>query len=310
MKPEIFVAFRLPPELQPLLNGPFVVHLGNGNWQTLNEEQRARVTGLVTNGIRGAEKALIDFFPNLQIIASLGIGLDAIDLPAARARCIVVTNTPGVVADDVADLAMGMLIDRRRQLLAANRYVLAGKWGAGPYPLARSLTGMKLGIVGMGAIGTAIARRAEAFRMSVKWHGPRPKPAVPYEYVDDLERLARDSDALAVACAGGPATHHLISARILTALGPDGILVNVARGSIVDTQALIAALQAGRIAGAALDVFEHQPEVPQELLAMENVLLTPHLGTATRETRTRMGAMVIQSLIDHFAGRSPQHRVP
>ena len=309
MKPAIFVAFRLPPELEALQDGSFDVHLGHGNLPALEPTKREQVRGLVTNGIRGAEKALIDYFPQLEIIASLGIGLDALDLVAARARGLVVTNTPGVIADDAADLAMALLIDRRRQLTRANRFVVAGQWRNGPFPLARSLTGMTLGIVGLGAIGSAVARRAEAFRIRVKWHGPRPKPDVPYEYVADLEQLARESDALVVTCAGGPATRHLIGAPVLAALGPDGILINIARGSIVDTDALIAALRGGQIAAAALDVFEKQPEVPQELLAMENVLLTPHLGTATRETRARMGSMVIESLNEHFAGRSPRHRV-
>jgi lactate dehydrogenase-like 2-hydroxyacid dehydrogenase len=307
--PDIFVAFRLPPELAELQDGRFTVHLGNGDFPQLDDAQRAAVRALVTNGIRGADRALIDYFPNLEIIASLGIGLDSLDLEAARARKLVVTNTPGVVADDAADLALALLIDRRRQVQEANRFLLAGKWSQGPYPLARSLTGMTLGIVGLGAIGTAVARRAEAFRMHVKWYGPHPKPFVAYQYVPDLVQLAEESDALVIACAGGAATRHLINGPILRALGPQGILVNVARGSIVDTQALIDALTSGQLGAAALDVFEHQPQVPPALLALPNVLLTPHLGTATRETRARMGKMVIHSLIDHFSGRVPQHRV-
>jgi lactate dehydrogenase-like 2-hydroxyacid dehydrogenase len=263
----------------------------------------------VTSGIRGAEKTLIALFPRLEIISSLGIGVDSIDLGTARARGVVVTNTPGVVADDVADLAMAMLIDRLRGVIDGDRFIRAGSWHRGPYPFARSLTGKRLGIVGLGAIGTAVARRAEAFRLRVKWHGPRAKPDVPYEYVPNLEQLARESDALVVACSGGKETRHLISAPILAALGPQGILINVARGSIVDTDALIVALRGRQLAGAALDVFERQPEVPPELLTFDNVLLTPHLGTATRETRGRMGAMVIESLVDHFSGRVPRRRV-
>ena len=309
MNTEIFVASRMTPELCAELASLFTAHFSNGAPPALDEAQRARVTALVTNGIRGAEKALIDLFPNLQIIASLGIGIDAIDFETVRARKLVVTNTPNVVADDVADLAMGMLIDRLRHLVDGERFVRAGKWGSGPYPLARSLTGKRLGIVGLGAIGSALAQRAEAFKLRVKWNGPRPKPQQPYEYVPDLEQLARDSDVLVVACSGGAATHHLIDARILAALGPQGVLVNVARGSVVDIEALMAALRTGQLGSAALDVLEGQPQVPPELLTLPNVLLTPHLGTNTRETRATMGAMVIANLVAHFEGRRPPNLV-
>jgi glyoxylate reductase len=304
------VASRMTPEFCSELSSRFTAHFSNGAPPALDEAQRARVTGLVTNGIRGVEKALLDQFPNLQIVASLGIGLDAIDFDTARARGIVVTNTPNVVADDVADLAMGLLIDRLRHLVEADRFVRAGKWSGGPYPLARSLTGKRLGIVGLGAIGSALARRAEAFKLRVKWYGPRPKPEQPYEYVPDLERLARESDVLVVACSGGSATRHLIDARILAALGPQGVLVNVARGSVVNIDALMAALRAGELGAAALDVLERQPHVPPELLTVPNVLLTPHLGTNTRETRATMGAMVIANLMAHFEGRRPPNLVP
>src|SRR6185369_17014950 len=305
MNTEIFVASRMTPELCAELASRFTAHFSNGAPPALDEAQRARVRALVTNGIRGAEKALLDLFPNLEIIASLGIGIDAIDFDVVRARGLVVTNTPNVIADDVADLAMGVLIDRLRHIVDGDRFVRAGKWSGGPYPLARSLTGKRLGIVGLGAIGSALARRAETFRLQVKWYGPRPKPNQPYEYVSDLEQLARDSDVLVVACSGGAATHHLIDARILAALGPQGVLVNVARGSVVDIEALMAALRTGQLGSAALDVLERQPQVPPELLTLPNVLLTPHLGTNTRETRATMGAMVIANLVAHFEGRRP-----
>jgi len=307
--PEIFLSFRLPTELTGLLDMPLIVHLGDGGPPALDAGQRERVRALVTNGIKGADEALIAQFPRLELIASLGIGLDAIDLEAARRRGVAVTNTPGVNADDVADLAMAMLIDRLRNIRTGNRFLLAGKWLDGPFPLARSLYGKTLGIVGLGAIGRAVARRAEAHRLRIKWTGPHPKADTPHEYVPDLEQLARECDVLLVSCAGGPATRHLINAPVLAALGPEGILINVARGAIVDTEALIRALQSGQIAAAALDVYEEQPQVPAALLELEQVLLTPHLGSATRETRARMGAMVIKSLTDHFAGRPLQHRV-
>jgi lactate dehydrogenase-like 2-hydroxyacid dehydrogenase len=293
----------MTPEFCADLGAKFTAHFSNGAWPTLEEAQRARVTALVTNGIRGAEKALLDLFPNLQIIASLGIGIDAIDFGVVRARGLVVTNTPNVVADDVADLAMGMLIDRLRHIVDGERFVRAGKWSGGPYPLARSLTGKRLGIVGLGAIGGALAKRAEAFRLRVKWHGPRPKPQQPYEYVPDLEQLARESDVLVIACSGGNATRHLIDARIIAALGPQGVLVNVARGSLVDEKALIEALSNGVIAGAALDVFEHEPRVPEALFAFETVTLAPHIGSGTHQTRRAMADLVLANLDAHFAGR-------
>lgn len=305
MSLEVFVASRMTPEFCADLGARFTAHFSNGQWPTLDEAQRARVKALVTNGIRGAEKALLDLFPNLQIIASLGIGIDAIDFEVVRARGLAVTNTPNVIADDVADLAMGMLIDRLRHLVDGERFVRAGKWHHGPYPLARSLTGKRLGIVGLGAIGTAVAQRAQAFKLRVQWYGPRPKPQQPYEYVPDLEQLARNSDVLVIACSGGKETRHLIDARIIAALGAKGVLVNVARGSVVDVEALMAALRAGELGAAALDVLEKQPQVPAELLTLPNVLLTPHLGTNTRETRATMGAMVIENLVAHFEGRRP-----
>jgi lactate dehydrogenase-like 2-hydroxyacid dehydrogenase len=309
MSPDVFVACPMTPEFCEALAKTFTPHLSHGAPPSLDEAQRLRVKAIVTNGIRGAENALIDRFPNLEIIASLGIGLDAIDFDTVRARRLVVTNTPNVVADDVADLAMGLLIDRMRFVNEGDRFIRAGKWSAGPHPLGRSLTAKTLGIVGLGAIGTGIAQRAKAFRMRVKWNGPRAKPQAPYEYVADLEQLARESDALIVACNGGKATRHLIDARILSALGSQGVLVNIARGSIVDIQALIAALRSGEIASAALDVLDRQPQVPPELLTLPNLLLTPHLGTNTRETRGRMGAMVLENLTAHFEGRPPPNLV-
>ena len=309
MSTEVFVACRMTPEFCEELGRRFTVHLSHGARPALDAGQRPRVKALVTNGIRGAENALIELFPNLQIISSLGIGLDAIDFDTVRARGLVVTNTPGVVADDVADLAMGMLIDRLRHVVDGERYVRAGNWSGGPYPLARSLTGKRIGIVGLGAIGAAIALRAQAFKMQVKWNGPRAKPHAPYPYVPDLEQLARESDVLVVACSGGKSTRHLVDARILSALGPQGVLVNIARGSVVDIEAVIAALRGGHLASAALDVLEHQPQVPPELLALPNLLLTPHLGTNTRETRGTMGSMVIENLIAHFEGRRPPNLV-
>lgn len=307
MSPGIFVACHIPPEFAEALGKHFVTYLSHGKAPALDDTQRASVRGIVTHGGRGAEKALLDLFPNLEIVSCLGIGVDGIDSRVTRARGIVVTNTPDVIAEDVADLVMGMMVDRLRRVGEADRYVRQGKWPQGPFPFGRSLTGKTVGIVGLGGIGKGVARRARAFGMTPKWHGPRPKPEQPYEYVADLEHLAREADVLVAACKATPETRHLIDSRVLAALGPEGVLINVARGSVVDTQALIAALRTGQLGAAALDVVENQPQVPAELLALDNVLLTPHIGTATHETRRTMSAMVLQSLLDHFAGRTPQH---
>jgi lactate dehydrogenase-like 2-hydroxyacid dehydrogenase len=305
MKPEVFVNVPLPPELQHLRDGPFTLHFGEGRPPDLPPSQREAVRALITNGIRGAGRALIEYFPKLEIIGSLGVGVDAIDFACARERGVRVVNTPGVIVDDVADLAMAMIIERLRCLRDANAFLLRGDWLKGPFPLARTVAGKRLGIVGLGAIGKAIAARAAAFRMQVSWHGPRPKPDVALPFVPDIVELARNVDVLVAACSGGAATHHIIDAPVLAALGPEGVLVNISRGSVVDTDALIAALGSGTLGSAALDVFEDQPRVPEALRASPRVFLTPHLGSATHETRMRMGAVVVEGLLDHFAGRVP-----
>jgi len=309
MKPEVFLTFPLPPELEPLRNGPYTLHLGEGRPPDLPQPARERVRAIITNGIKGADRSLIEYFPRLEIIGSLGIGLDAIDLTCARERGVLVTNTPGVNADDVADLAMMMVVERLRRVRDGNAFLVRGDWLKGPFPLARTVSGRKLGIIGLGAIGARIAARAAAFHMQVFWHGPRPKPQIDLPYVPDLVELAGMVDVLVVCCSGGAATRHLVDARVMSALGPDGVLINVARGSILDTAALIAALETGTLGSAALDVFEDQPQVAESLRKSERVLLTPHLGSATHETRARMGAMVLAGLAEHFAGRRPAHLV-
>lgn len=308
-KPDVFVAVRLPPELRQLPDAPYTLHFGDARPPDLPLAVRQRVRALITNGAHGASRELFDCFPRLELIASLGIGVDAIDLACARQRGVRVTNTPEVMAHDVADLAMAMILERLRNLHDANAFLLRGEWLAGPYPVSRTVTGRRLGIVGLGAIGRQIAVRAAAFGMQVSWHGPRPKPQTTLPWVADLLDLARQVDVLVLSCSGGPATRHMVDARVLEALGPQGLLVNVARGSVIDTAALIAALEQGTLGGAALDVFEDEPRVPDALRASPRVLLTPHLGSATHETRARMGAIVMASLEDHFAGRVPANLV-
>jgi hydroxypyruvate reductase len=310
MNPAVFIAVRMPPELQPLQTQPYTLYYGDAQPPDLPQAARDSVRALVTNGSHGASRALIEYFPRLELIASLGIGVDAIDFACTRERGIRVTNTPRVIADDVADLAMAMILDRMRNIREANAFLLRGDWLKGAFPLSRTATGRRLGILGMGAIGQQIAARAAGFRMQIAWHGPRPKPEIPLPHVADLVELARNVDILVVSCSGGPATRHLVNAGVLDALGPQGLLVNVARGSVVDTSALIAALDEGRLGAAALDVYEDEPHVPEALRKSGRVLLTPHLGSGTHETRRRMGEIAMASLADQFAGRVPANLVP
>jgi lactate dehydrogenase-like 2-hydroxyacid dehydrogenase len=268
----------------------------------LGAELKARIRGIATEANRGADRALIEALPRLEVISLFGVGTDSVDLAAARERNVPVTNTPGILTDEVADLAIGLMLASARQIVFADRYVRDGSWASkGPIPLGRSVGGKTMGVLGLGGIGRAIADRGAAFRMRIIYSGPRRKPEVPYEYVADIVELARQSDYLMIACRGGPETRHLVSAAVIDALGPAGTLINVARGSVVDEAALIAALAEGRLGHAALDVFESEPNPSPELLKLPNVLVQPHHGSATVETRTAIGQLMIDNLGAHFA---------
>src|SRR5215470_12845497 len=272
--------------------------------EALSAELRARVRGIAVEANRGANRALIAALPKLEVISLFGVGTDAVDLAAARERGIPVTNTPDILTDEVADLAIGMMLASARQILFADGYVRDGSWASkGPIPLGRSVGGKTMGVIGLGGIGRAIADRGAAFRMRVIYTGPRRKAGAPYEYIGDIVELARQSDYLLVACKGGPDTHHLLSADVIDALGPNGTLINVARGSVVDEAALIAALDEGRLGHAALDVFESEPTPSPELLQLPNVIVQPHHGSATVETRTAIGQLMIDNLSAHFDGK-------
>jgi lactate dehydrogenase-like 2-hydroxyacid dehydrogenase len=262
----------------------------------------SRVEICVTTGGAGAARALIERLPNLKLIACFGVGVDAIDLAAARVRSIAVTNTPDVLTDDVADLALALILDAMRGVSAGDRYVRTGRWLQGAFPLQARMSGKRLGVVGMGRIGQAIARRAAAFDMQIAWHGPRGKD-LPYRYEPDLVALARSVDVLVAACPGGEATRGLISRRVLEAVGPRGYFVNVARGSVVDEAALVELLAARQLGGAGLDVFVDEPNVPARLLELDNVVLQPHVASATEETRTAMGRVVLDNVGAFVAGR-------
>jgi lactate dehydrogenase-like 2-hydroxyacid dehydrogenase len=249
------------------------------------------------------DAALIERLPKLEIIACCGVGYDGIDVAAAKRRNVVVTNTPDVLNDCVADLGVGLLIAAARGIATGDRFVRAGKWLSGNLPLQAKVSGKRLGIVGMGRIGRVIAKRVAGFDMQVAYHARHKVPEVPFRYYEKLVDLARDSDFLLAIVPGGKASLHLVNEEVLRALGPKGILVNIARGSVVDEQALVRCLQEGALGGAALDVFEDEPKVPEALWKMDNVVLVPHIGSATRETRAAMGNLTIDNLVAHFSGR-------
>jgi hydroxypyruvate reductase len=242
--------------------------------------------------------------PRLNLIACFGVGYDGIDLARAQARGIAITNCPNINHEDVADVAIGLILSCTRNIAAGDRVVRAGAWtGPVTFPPPRRLRGQKLGIVGLGAIGLALAARAQAFGLTVSWTGPRPKPDTPYPFVADLLTLARDSDILALTLRPDPGTHAMVNAAVLDALGPDGLLINVARGSVVDEDALIAALKSGRIGAAGLDVFAQEPTPAARWADVPNVTLTPHVAGATRESILESAALVLENLRCAFAGR-------
>lgn len=250
----------------------------------------------ITSSRFGVTNSQIDALPKLCAIVHFGVGYETTDVAYARSKGIVVSNTPDVLTDCVADLAVGGLIDVMRRLSDAERFVRRGDWQRGQYPLATKVTGKRVGILGLGRIGQAIARRLTGFDMAISYHSRHRVAEVPYAYADSPEALASSVDVLVVATSGGPATAGLVSAEVLAALGPAGYLVNIARGSVVDEPALVSALVAGRLAGAALDVFADEPTVPAPLPDLDNVVLLPHIASATHETREAMGDLAFANL--------------
>lgn len=273
-----------------------VIELWTPEGQARLATEADTVEAVATSNAKGADEKLMAALPKLRAICSFGVGTDSIDLEAARRRGVVVSNTPTVLDDCVADLAMALILDVMRRVGASERHLRAGLWEKGPYPLATKVSGKKLGIVGLGRIGKVVARRAAGFDMTVAYHNRRPDPEVPFPYLPTVVELCRWADVVVLTCPGGSATRNLISAPELEALGPQGFLVNVARGSVVDEPALIAALEKGIVAGAGLDVFVDEPHVPDVLRALENVVLTPHVASATRETRRAMHELTLENL--------------
>jgi hydroxypyruvate reductase len=290
------------PELEAALAAQFECHALWSQEDPLRflAEHGAGFEAMATSSKNGADAALMDALPNLKAIAHFGVGYDTVDVAAAAERGIAVSNTPDVLNDCVADVAMGLLVDVARGLSASDRFVRRGDWLKGAFPLTTRVSGKKLGIAGLGRIGQAIAKRAQGFDMEIRYHSRRLVAGVDFVHEPSLAGLARWCDFLVVIVSGGPATRHLVSAEVIEALGPQGYLVNVSRGSVVDEAALVDALVNRRIAGAGLDVFADEPRVPQALLELDNVVLLPHLASGTRETRQAMADLVLANLHSFF----------
>jgi len=280
--------------------------------ERLTPEVAAKVRGMAItyNSVRGDAKTL-GRFPKLEIISSFGVGYDHVDAAYARDHNIMVTNTPDVLTEEVADIAMGLLISTLREFIKADRYLRSGLWQTQQFPLSvGSLRDRKVGMVGMGRIGQAIARRLDASKVPVVYHTRKPAADLSYKHYPDLIEMAKAVDTLIVIVPGGAATNKMINADVMKALGPRGVIINVARGTVVDEQALIAALKSGTILAAGLDVFEREPHVPDELKAMQNVVLLPHIGSASVVTRNAMDQLVVDNIKAWFAGKPPMTPVP
>jgi len=309
MKPEVLVIAPIYPPTLAAIEREFTVHK---LWEETDPEAflagiADRVRGVVTVGSHGLGRVRMEALPKLEIIGCFGTPYGMVDLDAAQARGVIVTNTPDSIVEIVADLAMGLVIAVMRRICETDRFVRAGKWLSAFPPMGTGLTGKTCGIVGLGGIGAGVARRAAACGMSVCYHGRREKPGAAWTYCADLEEAARRADCLVVTCPLTPETRGLVTGRILDALGPEGFLVNVARGPVVEEGALVAALREGRIAGAGLDVYWDEPRVPGALAGMENVVLTPHIGSSTKEVRESRGEKLLANLRAHFSGRPVPH---
>ncbi|MHC2433713.1 2-hydroxyacid dehydrogenase [Bradyrhizobium sp. USDA 4451] len=299
--------------IRPILENGFpdqyVLHRAEsrGDLERLTPDTLSKIRGIaVTYHTMATDKTALALFPKLEIVGSFGVGYDHVDSAYARDHNIVVTNTPDVLTEEVADVAMGLLIATLREFVKADRYVRSGLWQTQNYPLSvGSLRDRKIGIVGMGRIGQAIGRRLEASRVPVSYHSRNPSKDVSYKHYPDLIEMAKAVDTLIVIVPGGASTAKMINADVLKALGPRGVLINVARGSVVDEPALVAALKSGTILAAGLDVFAAEPNVPDELKAMQNVVLLPHIGSASVVTRNAMDQLVVDNIKNWFAGKPP-----
>lgn len=307
MKPDLLQLATYAPAHQAQLEAAYSVHSLVA--LEADPDLARRLRGIVTRSNVKLDAAVLARLPALEIIATFGVGYDGLPLAAAAARNIAVTNTPDVLNTAVAELCIGLLLGLLRRLPASDRFVREGQWPKGGMALGVSLAGKRVGIVGLGRIGKDIARRLAPFGVTLAYHG-RSDQHLAYRYEADLVQLARDCDVLIVAAPGGVETDRLIDRAVLDALGPQGYLVNIARGSLVDQAALLDALEQGRLGGAALDVFEHEPHAEPRFAALDNVVLAPHLGSATAETRQAMMDLVLENLRCHFAGAPLPTQVP
>ena len=311
VKPEILVLKPIYAPVQAQLENEYSVHRlwEAGDRAAFLHEACGGVRAVVTVGVNGIAREDLDVLPKLELVACFGNLTGTMDFEATGKRGIAVTDTPDRVSESVAELAAGMAVALMRRIGEGDRFVRAGRWPTSAPVAGNTLVGKTCGIVGLGAIGRETAARLQAFGMAIRYHGPRRKEDVEYPYDADVVSLAKGSDCLVIACRLVSATRDLVDARVLDALGPEGFLVNVARGPIVNEQALIAALREKRIAGAALDVFWNEPQVPAALLEMDNVVLLPHIGSTTREIRDERGRKLIANLRAHFSGRPLPHPV-
>jgi lactate dehydrogenase-like 2-hydroxyacid dehydrogenase len=311
MKPEIIISAKGHAGTMATLQSDFTAHLLSEapDRAAFLKQHAGTVRGMATFGPMPVDGKLMDALPKLEIISNFGVGVDAINLADAKQRKIIVTNTPDVLNDCVADTALALIMNTLRKMPQSEAYLRAGKWAArGPYPLATSIGGKTLGILGLGRIGEAIAKRAMACGMKIRYHN-RNKKDVPYPYDPDPVSLAKNSNVLMIVTPGGAQTRNLVGAKVLDALGPKGYICNIARGSVIDEPVLLRYLQENKIAGAGLDVFADEPRVPPEFFTLENAVLFPHVGSATVETRKAMGDLQIENLRRHFAGQAVLTRV-
>jgi lactate dehydrogenase-like 2-hydroxyacid dehydrogenase len=304
-KPAVLLMGAYPSWDMEALERDYLVHR---YWEAADKsallsQAGASIRAVATRGDLGISAALVNALPKLEIVACNGVGTDAIDFSATRARGIAVTNTPDVLNDDVADLTLALMLSIARHIPQADRYTRSGAWAGANYPLLTRMSGKRLGLLGMGRIGQAIAKRAEAFDMSIAYHARAKRSDVAHQYFDAAVALAKESDFLVAIVPGGDATKNLVNADVLTALGTKGFFINVARGSVCDEAALLKALETKQIAGAALDVYWNEPTINPRFFTLENVVLHPHGGSATIETRRAMGQLVRDNLAAHFAGK-------
>lgn len=300
-KPEILVVSEIPQPMIETLEDHFTVHKF---WQqdrdTFLNTHGSRIRGALVRAAKGISIEVVNTLPALEAVSSFGVGLDALHLPLLRERHIHVSNTPNVLNECVADTALALMLAVTRKICLADRFARAGKWPHEAFPGAWKMSGKRCGIVGMGSIGHEVARRAAAFNMPIHYVSRRKSGQANWQHHDTLPELAKAVDFLVLTLPGGEATQHIINRDVLEALGPEGIVINIARGSVLDTDALVALLQEGKLRGAGLDVFEQEPQIPAALRDLDNVVLLPHIGSNTAETRQAMADLTITNLVHYF----------